>query len=253
MRLPLLLPVEKRADAGQQSRDIADHDVLKKVRIHLIVRVDQNVSGINHASPGNSRMFCTKLFSKLVSGLANDFEVAANRIGGHLVAHPLTLIRVGVFENALRSISDVKEIEYWVFHRFVLERDFFGKDSVADVGVKAGGFHQVDGGGEQVAKVRLQPPKIEQIATGFEVNDEVDVAARAVLVSSNRAKDANVGCTVNSGEIEYRRPLFESKGLQCHKHLSLLCTMWQVEVHGETSKAWGQTDDITVVTVRRLS
>ena len=242
MRLPLRVPFEKRANAGQQSRDIVDHDVLKEVRIHLIVGVDQDVSGIDHASPGDSRMLGPEHFTQLVGRLADDFEVTANRIRGHFVVHPMALVRDGVFENPLRRVSDVKEIEYRVFHRFVLKRDRFGKDAVADVGVKAGGFHQINGRGQQVTKVRLQPPEIEQIAAGFEVDQEVDIAAGAALPPGNRSENPHVRGAMKPGERQNRGSLFELERFE--RHQLLLCIIAQ---------AWGQNDDITVVTVRRNS
>ena len=240
MRLPLLMLFENHANAGQQSRDIVDHYVLEEVRIYLILGVDQDVSGIDHASPGDARMLGPELVTELVGRLADDFEVTANRIRGHFVVHPVALVRDGVFENPFGGVSDVNEVEDWVFHRFALKRDRFGKDAVTDVGVKASGFHQIHGSSQQVAKVRLQPPEIEKIAAGFEVDQEVDIAAGAAFPAGDRAENAHVRGAMKPGERQNGGSLFELERFD--RHLLPLCII---------AKAWGQNDDIIVVTVRR--
>ncbi len=229
MRPPLRVPLEKHANASQQSWDVVRHNVLQELRIHLIVGVDQDVSGIDPASPGDLRMFDPELFTELVGRLANDLKVTANRICGHFVLHPMVLAGDGLLKNPLGSISDVKEIEDRVFHSFALKRHRFGKDAVADIRVKAGGFHQINGRGQQVAKVRLQPSEIEQIAAGVEVDEEVDIAAGATLPAGHRSENSHVRRAMKPSQRQNGGPLFELERFERH-HL-LVCMI---------ALSWGQ-------------
>ena len=76
-----------------------------------------------------------ELVAKLVGGLADDFQVAANGVRDHFVIHPIALRGDGVLENPIGRVSDVNEVQYRVFHSLALKRDRFEEDAIADVGV----------------------------------------------------------------------------------------------------------------------
>jgi hypothetical protein len=240
--LPRGISLEKRANSRQQIRDIVLHHVLEEVRIYLVVGMDQDISGIDHPTPRDPRMFGPELLAQFIGCLADDLQVAANRIRRHLVLHPMRFGGDGVLQNPLGRVPDVKQVEYRIFHSPALERDRFGQDTVADIGVETSGFHQIDGRGQEVPKVRLKPAQIEQIPTGFEVHQKVDVAAGTAFVPRNRTEHTHVRRAMKTGQRQNGRPLFGLERLE--RHLPLLCII---------AKAWGQNDDITVVTVRRNS
>jgi len=214
-------------------------ELFEKVRIHLIVCMNQYVPGINHASPGYARIPGPELLAQLVGGLAYYFQIAAKCIRGHFVLHPMALGGDGVFENSFRAISNVNEIEYRVFHRMALEWNRLGKDAVADIGVKTSGLHQINRGGQKVAEVRLQPTKIEKIAAGFEVYQEVDIATRSVFTAGDRSENAHVRGAVKPGQGQNCGPLFGLESIEGHWRPPLVC-----------NKPWPKKDGITVVLLR---
>ena len=114
------------------------------------------------------------------------------------------------------------EIDPNVFHR-KLKRPSFGQHTIADIRMKATAFDKIYWGIEQIPQIRKQPTEIEYVPASFKVNQKIDIAIRSRLALRNRAEDTNIRCTVNPGQIEYRRSLFGLKNLKCHGLLSLLC------------------------------
>lgn len=191
MTLPSGTSLEKRANSSQQIWDIVLHNVLEEMRIYPGVGMDQDVPGIDHPTPRDSRMFGPELRSP------------------------------------------------------ALERDRFGQDSVADIGVETGGFHQIDGRGQEIPEVRLQPTQIEQIPAGFEVHQEVDIAAGTAFAPRNRTEHPHVRGAMKTGQRQNGRPLFGLEHLEVQGSLPIVCNK------PVRDKQWGQNDGITVVTVRR--
>ena len=245
MTLPSGTSLEKRANSSQQIWDIVLHNVLEEMRIYPGVGMDQDVPGIDHPTPRDSRMFGPEHLAQFARGLADDLQVAADGIRGHLVLHPMRFGGDGVFQNPLGSVADVKQVEYRIFHSPALERDRFGQNTVADIGVETGGFHQIDGRGKEIPEVRLQPTQIEQIPAGFEVHQEVDIAAGTAFAPRNRTEHPHVRGTMKTGQRQNGRPLFGLEHLKVQGSLPIVCNK------PVRDKQWGQNDDMTVVTVRR--
>jgi len=138
----------------------------------------------------------------------------------------------------------VYQVKNRVFHGDSLEGDRFGKHPIADVGVKATGFHQIDGHCEQVPEIRLQTAQIEEIATYVEVDKKVDIAGRIVITPGNRSEDPDIRSAMQTSKSQNCGTLVGLEMLKGHFVLNPLC------IRPETP---GQNDDITVVTVRRAA
>jgi len=133
------------------------------------------------------------------------------------------------------------EIEERIFHG-QLQRQGFGQHTIPDQGMQAAGINQIDGRLQKFAKVLEKGAEIEDVLSWLEINEKVDIASRERFASGNGTEHTHVRCAMKSGQRQNGRPLF---GLECfERHLPLLCTI---------ANAWGQTDDITVVTVRRTA
>lgn len=134
------------------------------------------------------------------------------------------------------------QVENRVFHGDLLEGERLGKHPVADKGVEATGFHQIDRHRQQVTEVRLQTTQIEKITARVEVYKEVDIAGRIVFTPGNRSEDPDIRSAMQASESQNCGTLVGLEMLEGHFTLSSLCTR---QGH------WGQNDDITVVTIRR--
>ncbi len=265
-------------DLLPQDGKIALNDVLQNVRVKQVVGVGKDVSCSDDSSPWDLRVGQPILIAELPCCFANDFKIAAHCIEDHWFFRPIPAKAGRISQSFIHTVLDMDEIEPMVFHR-KLQRPGFGQYTITDDGMKAPAFDKINRSIEQIPQVRKQFTEIEYVSAGFEVNKKIDIAIRSGLASRNRAKDTHICCTVETGQMEYRRSLFGLKNVKCQWCLFLLCnshagirskpksSRWAFSASitrtreisikpamdiAEAARAWGQNDDITVVTVRSL-
>ena len=256
----LLCGIDQNKNLGQEAGNVVCNDIFQNERADLVVGMDENVAGIDHAAPWNVRVGRAKGLAQLVRGLADDFQISTDRVDRHFAVHPVAPRGSFVLQNPLAAISYVNKVQDRVVHGGFLEGYGFGKNTVLYVGVKAPGFDHIDWRIEEVSKVTKKASKIEEIAARFEIHQEVNVTRGRVLATGHGAEHAHVTGAVVAREGEDGVALFGLESFERHWPLIPLCrsvgsstgisTKSAIKI-AEAAKAWGQNDDITVVTVWR--
>lgn len=76
------------------------------------------------------------------------------------------------------------------------------EDAVPDVGMQTLLGRHVDAAAEQLLQVHEQCAEIDQTATRFQINQEINVAVRPGISSNRRAEYAHPCCAVTASKIE---------------------------------------------------
>jgi hypothetical protein len=216
------LLVQHALDHSRQLRNISLHDIAENRRIYLIVRVNQEISSIDNASPGNFLVELPKLSIDFRRRFADDLEIPTDRIHNQGRTRPLRSQLLCVAQDPFATLMDVHQIKARIFGRHTsLQGYSLGQYSVTDVRVQTSRLDQIDVGRQRVLQVRQQGAEIEQISPFIEIDQEIDVACSTVFPGREGAKNAYVPASVQFRQPQNLRP-FLSQILQRGHESSLL-------------------------------
>src|ERR1035441_5227040 len=103
--------VENTLYRGQQRWDILPHDINEDLAGHAIIGVDEDVPDVRHGAPRDLCVGQAKRVIAPASCLADDFQVAADRVVDHRHARPRGFDTPCVVENPLATLANMHQVQ----------------------------------------------------------------------------------------------------------------------------------------------
>ncbi len=233
--------IQQADDLLPQERKVAFHYLLQDVGLHQVVGVDQNVPGTNDSPPRNFRMRGAVRFAQFVRRFPDHFKVAANGVQNHLLLTPLPSQAVGVGQDSVHALANMGQIKSGISHGQLRGARLRPAPDLESSGVGSG--HRQDR--REISEVREGPQegrrgqRYSYLARGQrESPHRFPEVPRALRPNRKLAHFAH-----HAAEPAQESPGGFRVGAFRKSHL-LLCII---------TEALGQNDDITVVTVRRIT
>ena len=234
----------------QQSRYVSFNDAIQQFWIDLIIGMNKDIASIDDCSPRNFLMGFTKIVPELIGSFADYLRIAANGVDSHWHFHPRIRV-ICVLNNSSAGLFNMDEVKLGVFHEpRLLKSEGLSQNAITNVWMKASGFYQIHGGIQQFPQVGSQCRQIEKRAALFQVYQEIHIAIGALFAPGYRTEHTHIACAVAPGQLDNCVSFGKEESFQQHQFSSSIVADFEKRPQLK-AKAWGQNDDITVVTVRR--